>query len=75
MAGLSGIGIFLGIPPGITTPQAPWFIVKSVKDGGAAELDGRVKSGDLLVEIDGKRLAGLDLEEATSLVLGNPNSR
>ena len=72
---MSGIGMFLGIPPGITTLQAPWFVVKSVKDGGAAALDGRVKSGDLLVEIDGKRLAGLNLEEATSLVLGNPNSR
>ncbi len=79
MAGLSGIGIFLGLStPTTSTPQPllpKGFVVKSVKDGGPAALDGRMTQGDMLIEIDGKRLAGLNLEQATSLVLGNPNSR
>ena len=77
MAGLSGIGIFLGLSTStIPQPLLPkGFVVKSVKDGGPAALDGRMTQGDMLIEIDGKSLAGLNLEHATSLVLGNPNSR
>ncbi|XP_067947814.1 afadin-like isoform X2 [Watersipora subatra] len=42
--------------------------IKSVVNGGAAALDGRLKAGDQLLKVDGKSLIGLTQERAAELM-------
>ena len=42
--------------------------VKSVVPGGAAATDGRIQTGDLLLEVDGRSLHGLTQEAAAALM-------
>ncbi|XP_052088291.1 afadin-like isoform X6 [Mytilus californianus] len=42
--------------------------IKSVVTGGGADIDGRLQSGDQLLEVDGKSLVGLTQERAAELM-------
>lgn len=42
--------------------------IKSVVEGGAAALDGRLQAGDQLLEVDGKSLIGLSQDKAAELM-------
>ncbi|RWS28932.1 afadin-like isoform X1 [Leptotrombidium deliense] len=42
--------------------------IKSVVQGGAADLDGRLQAGDLLLKVDGHSLLGISQERAAELI-------
>ncbi|XP_031424816.1 tyrosine-protein phosphatase non-receptor type 13 isoform X2 [Clupea harengus] len=47
-----------------STNQQKGVYIKSLISGGVAELDGRIQSGDRLLEVDGTRLDGLTNQQA-----------
>jgi len=68
--GLSGIGIVMS---STGNPALP-FIVAEIDTNSSAFADGRVYVGDVLVEIDGTKIAGFDMAQIIALVRGPPAS-
>jgi len=50
------------------------FIVVEIDPNSSAFVDGRVYVGDVLVEIDGNKIAGFGMAEIIPLVRGPPAS-
>lgn len=48
--------------------------VKGLVDGGAADLDGRIQPGDVLLRLAGRNVAGLSLRGIETLCAGNVGS-
>lgn len=46
------------------------YIISKIEAGGLADRDGRVKIGDELIKVNGKRMRGISLQEAKA-ILGN----
>ena len=61
-----GVGLYL-------TVEDDKIVVLAPVENGAAERAG-IKSGDILVSIDGKEAKGMDLERATELLIGDEES-
>ncbi|BFZ25291.1 hypothetical protein BsWGS_28330 [Bradybaena similaris] len=61
------MGLSIVAAQGEGVPEAGIYI-KSVVEGGAAELDGRLDAGDQLVEVDGKSLIGVSQDVAAELM-------
>jgi C-terminal processing protease CtpA/Prc len=49
------------------------YDVKSLTQGGSASTSS-IKVGDFIVEVDGRAIASLSIEEVQSLILGTPGS-
>ncbi|XP_062898872.1 PDZ domain-containing protein 2 isoform X1 [Mobula hypostoma] len=65
--GSDGLGI--QITGGRGSKRSPYgIIITSVEEGGAAQRDGRLKSGDELLMINGQSLVGLSHQEAVALL-------
>ncbi|XP_069780286.1 PDZ domain-containing protein 2 isoform X2 [Narcine bancroftii] len=65
--GSDGLGI--QITGGRGSKRSPHgIIITSVEEGGAAQRDGRLKSGDELLMINGESLVGLSHQEAVALL-------
>ncbi|XP_051890288.1 PDZ domain-containing protein 2 [Pristis pectinata] len=65
--GSDGLGI--QITGGRGSKRSPHgIIITSVEEGGAAQRDGRLKSGDELLMINGQSLVGLSHQEAVALL-------
>jgi len=54
--------------------EAQGIIVKRVKEGGAAALEGSIAAGDVVVSIDGTATAGLDQTAQGKLMMGAEGS-
>ena len=50
------------------------IVVKSLIPGGAAEVDGRIQVGDLLLSVDGRGVGGMASENVQRLIAGLPGS-
>jgi C-terminal processing protease CtpA/Prc len=48
------------------------IFVQSLKEGGAAEVNGNLKGGDQLVIVGTKNVSGLDFDEALGAVIDFP---
>ena len=68
-----GVGIiFENIGGGMTAVQAA---VKDFVPGGAAERNGRIAKGDIVLSIDGRSTSGLDAQDLQNLVKGQPGTQ
>jgi len=68
-----GVGIiFENIGGGMTAVQAA---VKDFVPGGAAERNGRIAKGDIVLSIDGRSTSGLDVQDLQNLVKGQPGTQ
>lgn len=68
--GLAGVGMVMAATRDRELP----YIVNDVDPSGSAYLDGRVRVGDALLELDGKSIAGLEMDQIIPLVRGKPGS-
>jgi C-terminal processing protease CtpA/Prc len=48
------------------------IFVQSLKEGGAAEVDGNLKGGDQLIIVGTKGVSGLDFDEALGTIIDAP---
>ncbi|XP_076444393.1 uncharacterized protein LOC143282632 [Babylonia areolata] len=63
--GSMGLSIVAAVGEGLAERG---IYIKSVVPGGAAALDGRLKAGDQLLEVDGRSLVGLSQDKAAELM-------
>ncbi|KAL8593983.1 hypothetical protein ACOMHN_045666 [Nucella lapillus] len=63
--GSMGLSIVAAVGDGLAQRG---IYIKSVVPGGAAALDGRLKAGDQLLEVDGRSLVGLSQDKAAELM-------
>jgi len=52
------------------TAKSQDFLVKHLTPGGSALACGKIDAGDIVVAVDGVRIAGLRIEEVQNLILG-----
>lgn len=50
------------------------IFVQSLKEGGAAEVDGSLKGGDQLIAVGTTNVSGLDFDDALGAILDAPGS-
>ncbi|KAK6642912.1 hypothetical protein RUM43_004414 [Polyplax serrata] len=48
------------------------YVISKIEPGGLADKDGRVKVGDELIKVNGKRMRGVGLQEAKSILRNAP---
>jgi len=65
---LAGIGLFF------VQRQEGTCVVDEVVGGGAAESSGRINVGDVLLCVDGRAVAGLELADIRHLIIGRPGT-
>ncbi|XP_031574464.1 multiple PDZ domain protein-like [Actinia tenebrosa] len=65
--GPTGLGFAVVEGPGFREGETGIF-VKSVTEGGAADLDGRLKKGDQLIAVDNQAVVGLSHAEAVNIL-------
>ena len=68
--GLAGIGMVMAATGDSQLP----YVVNDVDPSGSAYQDGRVRVGDAILELDGKSVAGLGMDQIIPLVRGKPGS-
>jgi len=66
-----GLGIVITLKRG-ADGSMQGYLIGHVEPGGVADRDGKLRVGDEIVNVDGKRLRGLDAEAARHLLRSSP---
>nr|CAH0105409.1 unnamed protein product [Daphnia galeata] len=65
------LGILITLKRGMDGSQQG-YVIGHVEPGGVADRDGKLQVGDEIVNVNGKRLRGIDVEEARHLLRSSP---